>query len=101
MDLEITTKKQPSAVANPANHCGAGIGKLGTKGLVILAGRLVASTVENPSEAVVTYNLVSTLTNFEGRPLFINPLIASIFKSPSLVKCSLFRTKFTACLNKR
>ena len=68
---------------NPANHCGSGIGEYWTKGLS--TGRILGKAASIPEE----------------RPLFIDALIATILFNPSTVRCSLFKTKFIASLNKR
>jgi len=76
-------KKQPSPLVNPDNHCGSGIEVFNTKGL---------------STGI---KLVNDSFNLLFIPLFIEAFIDTIFVNPSIFKCSLFKTKFIACLNKR
>jgi len=76
-------KKHPSPLVNPANHCGSGMGKSNTKGLS--TGRILGKAS----------------FNFDDKHLFIDALIATILFNPSIVICSLLKTKFIASLNKR
>ena len=79
----ILTKKHPSPDVKPANQLGSLILQSKTLGLGtgIIFGKAASIA--------------------EGRPQFIEALIATILRNPSIVRCSLFLIKLTAILNRR
>jgi hypothetical protein len=75
----ISTKKQLSPVANPANHWGSGIFEFITTGLGI--------------------GVISEKATFSERPKFIDAFIATNSFKPSLVKCLSALILSYPCLN--
>lgn len=83
----ILTKKHPSPDVKPANQLGSLILQSKTLGL---PGRNWNNIWKNGAASIA-----------EGRPQFIEALIATILRNPSIVRCSLFLIKLTAILNRR
>jgi len=79
----ILTKKHPSAEVKPANQLGSL--NLKSKILGLVTG--------------IVFGKASLLA--KEIPQFIEALIATIFRKPSRLKCSLFLIKIKALLNRR
>lgn len=82
LDLRIATRKHPSASANPTSQWGSLISKDSISGLGI--GSILGKAVFNTSV----------------KPLFIEARMATIFRKPSIVRCSFLFINSTTYLNK-